>query len=92
MEDILKVWTAQEGGRYERIAGRPGERDEEYLIGEQELPYTQELLYQNIPHYVISFNQRVERPLSGLISSGNTERLNDDEIRALINNPPEEEL
>jgi FlaA1/EpsC-like NDP-sugar epimerase len=92
MEDILKVWTAQEGGRYERIAGRPGERDEEYLIGEQELPYTQELFYQNIPHYVISFNQRVERPLSGLISSGNTERLNADEIRALINNPPEEEL
>jgi len=92
MEDILKVWTAQEGGRYERIAGRPGERDFEYLIGELELPYTTEQPYKGIPHFVISFNQKVDKPLSVALSSENAERLTEDEIRFLINNPPLEEV
>ncbi len=92
MEDILRVWTAQEGARYEQIVGRPGERDEEFLIGEQELPYTREQVYDGILHYVISFNQRVDKPVAKILSSGNTTRLTDDEIRAIINNPPVEEI
>ena len=92
MADILKVWTVQEGARYERIVGRPGERDQEYLIGEQELPYTCERYYNDILHYVISFNQKVEHPVANVLSSGNAERLTEGEIRDLINHPPIEEL
>jgi len=88
---ILKVWTAQEGKLYELISGRPGERNEEYLIGESELPYTHSIKYEGIEHYVISFNQKVENPLSEVLSSGSAERLSDEEIKTLINNPPVEE-
>ena len=92
MEEILKVWTTQEGGRYERITGRPGERDVEYLIGEMELPYTMECSYNGIDHYVISFNQKVDPPLRYALSSANAERLTEQEIIALINDLPVEEL
>ena len=92
MEDILRVWTVQEGARYEQIAGRAGERTEEFLIGEQELPFTREQVYDDILHYIISFNQRVDKPVTSILSSGNTTRLTDDEIRAIINNPPVEEM
>jgi UDP-N-acetylglucosamine 4,6-dehydratase len=89
IEDILKIWTAQEGARYKKIAGRPGERCVEFLFGEQELPYTRAQQYNGVIHYIISFNQRVEDPVSEVLSSANAKRLTGDEIRALINNPPE---
>jgi FlaA1/EpsC-like NDP-sugar epimerase len=92
MEDILRVWTAQDGGRYERIPGRPGERNEEFLFGELELPYTEQIELKGIPHYVISFNRKVENPVGAVLSSTNTQMLTDVEIRELINNPPMEEL
>jgi FlaA1/EpsC-like NDP-sugar epimerase len=89
MEDILKIWTAQEEARYEIIAGRPGERSVEFLFGEQELPYTCSQVYNGIMHYIISFNQKVENPVYEALSSANAERLSDDEVKALINNPPD---
>jgi FlaA1/EpsC-like NDP-sugar epimerase len=92
LEDILKVWTTQEGKSYEKIAGRPGERNEEFLIGEQELPYTKEVTYNGIKHYVISFNQKVDTPINNVLSSSTAKRLTESEIRDLINNPPFEEL
>ena len=92
MEEILEVWCKQENARFERIAGRPGERHEEFLIGEQELPYTSERIYNGKRHYVISFNEKAERPLAEVLSAGNTERLSSDEILAMVNQPPEEEL
>jgi FlaA1/EpsC-like NDP-sugar epimerase len=92
IEDILKIWVKHKGGRYEKIEGRPGERDDEFLIGDLELPYTEEITYNNILHYLISFNQKVKKPLSTGLSSANTERLTDDEILAIINNPPTEEI
>lgn len=91
MEHILKVWVSQ-GGSYKSLPGRPGERMEEYLIGEQELPYTEQWMYNGIPHYVISFNCKVKNPISKTLSSRNAEQMSDDEIRELINNPPVEEL
>ena len=92
IEDILRIWTGHKGGRYEKIDGRPGERDDEFLIGDLELPYTEQVVYGGIDHYLISFNQKVKNPVAVGLSSANTDRLTDDEIREIINNPPEEEL
>ncbi|HYF29567.1 MAG TPA: polysaccharide biosynthesis protein [Chitinophagaceae bacterium] len=92
IEDILKVWTQHKGGRYEKIEGRPGERDDEFLIGDLELPYTSQVMYNNITHYLISFNQKAKQPLSTGLSSANTERLTEQEILSIIDNPPAEEL
>ncbi len=91
IEDILKVWVANLGGSYKRIDGRPGERTDEYLIGELELPYTREIIYNGIAHYLISFNEKVENPLEVGLSSENTDRLSEEEILAIIDNPPIEE-
>lgn len=92
IEDILRVWTENFGGKWEKITGRPGERNDEYLIGEMELPYTREIEINDIVHYLISFNEKAEMPLAVGLSSGNTERLTDSEILSIISNPPREEL
>jgi len=90
--DILRVWTEHKGGRWEKIEGRPGERDDEFLIGELEIPYTYETTLHGIPHYVISFNQKTPTPVKAALSSANTEKLTDQEILQIIENPPSEEL
>lgn len=92
MEDILKVWIQEKGGSYQQAPGRPGERDVEYLIGEQELPYTRREVMHGIPHYIISFNRKVDHPIQEVLSSGNAQRLTEEEILAFIDNPPQEEL
>lgn len=91
IEDILKVWVKHRGGEYRKIEGRPGERLDEYLIGELELPYTQEVVYNGCEHYLISFNEKVETPVKVGLSSANAERLTEEEILKIIDNPPVEE-
>jgi UDP-N-acetylglucosamine 4,6-dehydratase len=90
--DLLEVWTREKGGSWKAVQGRPGERLDEFLIGELELPYTEEIIIEGISHYSISFNQKVSNPISAILSSANTERLSDKEMVKLINAIPEEEL
>ncbi len=91
IEDILRVWISAKGGSWERIEGRPGERDDEYLVGEIELPYAQEITLDGLKHYLIAFNNKVEKALSQVVYSGNCPRLTDQEILELVQNPPIEE-
>ena len=92
IEDFLKVWVELKGGKYEKIKSRPGERDDEFLIGDLELPYTKEINVNNQLHYLISFNEKVQNPLKIGLSSANTEKLSKEEIINIIENPPVEEL
>ncbi|HEY0714804.1 MAG TPA: SDR family NAD(P)-dependent oxidoreductase [Polyangia bacterium] len=92
IRDILTIWVEKRGGRWEKIEGRPGEREDEFLIGDLELPYTREVKYNGITHYVVSFNRKVEVPVKVGLSSANTERLSPSEILAIIDNPPAEEV
>lgn len=91
MQDILQTWIEEKGGKWEKIEGRPGERDDEFLIGDLELPYTEELEFDGIKHYLISFNDKVEKPVAFGLSSANTDKLTREEILSIINNPPIEE-
>ena len=45
IETLLNVWIEEKGGRWERIEGRPGERNSEFLIGPPELEYTTEMMF-----------------------------------------------
>jgi UDP-N-acetylglucosamine 4,6-dehydratase len=92
IRDILEIWVKHKGGSWKQIEGRPGERNDEYLIGDLELPYTVSRRYGDVEHYVISFNQRAPEPLPVGLSSANTDRLSDKEILDIINHPPVEEL
>jgi FlaA1/EpsC-like NDP-sugar epimerase len=87
IEDLLNLWIKHKGGRWERMEGRPGERDDEFLIGDIELPYTRKIDYEHIEHYIISFNNRLPQPLPVALSSANTDRLTETEMLDLINNP-----
>ena len=91
IKDVLELWVARKGGRWERIAGRPGERDDEYLVGELELPYARELELDGVTHYAIDFNRKSERPIAGELSSATAERLSEEEIIAIIDQPPSAE-
>lgn len=84
IKDILEIWTEAKGGRWEAMEGRPGERDDEFLIGDIELPYTKEVVYDDIVHYIISFNDKVENPVPFGLSSANTDRLSKEEMLTLI--------
>ncbi len=87
IQDLLKVWVENKGGRWERMNGRPGERLDEYLVGDLELPYAREVTYDGAQHIVISFNEKSESPLPAVISSANAERLTHDEMVRLIDHP-----
>jgi FlaA1/EpsC-like NDP-sugar epimerase len=91
IEDLLTTWTKNKGGVYERIEGRPGERDDEFLIGETELPYTRVKHFDGVRHYIVSFNDKVKEPLEEVFSSANATRLTEGEMMEIIDNPPKEE-
>ncbi len=92
IRDFLEVWIKHKGGRWEQIEGRPGERPHEYLIGEPELLYTREVEFDGLPHFIIKFNHPVEQPLPAPFCSANAPRLTEEEMLAIINDPPMEEL
>ena len=89
IEDILNIWVKNFGGKFEKIEGRPGERLDEYLIGDLELPYTRALELDGIDHFLISFNDKVDEPVEFGLSSANAEKLADEEIMELLNREPE---
>lgn len=81
MLDILKIWIKNFGGKYKVIDERPGERIDEYLIGQEEIQYTSILKKRKQTYYVIDFDKQIKKksiikPLSSL----NAKKLNDKEI------------
>jgi UDP-N-acetylglucosamine 4,6-dehydratase len=85
MRDILDVIVKNKGGTWAPGETRPGERNDEFLIGELELPYTESIIIDNIKHYLISFNNKKTEPLHEIVSSENVEHLTQDEILSLVN-------
>lgn len=84
MIDILKVWVKKYGAKYKIIKGRKGDRLDEFLIGEDELKYANEIKIKNKKYFVIDFNQQSKKPLKKIISSQNAKRLNNLEIEEII--------
>jgi UDP-N-acetylglucosamine 4,6-dehydratase len=89
IQDILNVWNNHFGGSWEKIEGRPGERDDEYLVGETELDYCQVLQFNNIKHFLISPNTKVETPFPYIFTSKNADRLTSDEILNILKAEPD---
>ena len=92
IRDILDIWVEAKGGSWERMEGRPGDRPYECLIGEAELEFTRQAAYGQVPHYILTFNNKAEEALPQVVSSDNVERLTRDEILALIDSPTAEDL
>ena len=92
LKEILRVWKDEKDIEIEDLPERPGEREEEFLIGEPELEFSTEIVLNNIKHYILDFSKKSDNPLKDVLSSRTAEKLSKEEILSLINNPPEEEL
>lgn len=87
IRDILDVWVEQHKCEWRLIEGRPGEREDEYLIGEVELPFARAATYNDVDCYILSPRERQKHGLEVPLTSANAERLTKDEIVNLITNP-----
>ncbi len=89
MKDILDVWIKNFGGTWEAMEGRPGERLDEYLVGETELEYCETKELNGIKHFILSPNTKSKTPLKDIFTSLNTDRLTEDEILTIIKSQPD---
>lgn len=92
IRDILEVWTKHKGGSWKQIEGRPGERHHEYLMGEPERLYTYETKINGIKHYVTNYSEPAAQPVKSIRCSIDAERLSEEEILNIVNNPPPEAI
>lgn len=84
MIDIIKTWINIYGGKYSIIGSRSGDRQDEYLIGEEELKYTIEKKINNIKHYVIDFSKTDKNSIKQIISSSTAEKLSNLDISKIL--------
>ena len=84
MIDIIKTWINIYGGQYSIIGSRSGDRQDEYLIGEEELKYTIEKKINNIKHYVIDFSKTDKNSIKKIISSSTAEKLSNLDISKIL--------
>lgn len=89
ISDILGVWIDNFGGSWEIAPGRPGERLDEYLIGESELEYCQSMNFNGTKHFLISPNTKTKTPESDILTSKNAERLNEEDILNILRAQPD---
>ncbi len=82
--DIIKIWVKNFGGGYKIIKSRKGDRQDEYLIGQNELRYTTRLNRKNKIYYLIDYENLSKKPLKKIVSSENALKLNNSEILNLI--------
>jgi len=88
VKDILDVWTKEQNVPWKQIAARPGDKQDEVLVGAIELPYTKELTINKKHYYFIHFDKKQDNDIKAEIASYNAERLSDQEISTIINTPP----
>jgi FlaA1/EpsC-like NDP-sugar epimerase len=84
MIDIIKTWINIYGGKYSIIGSRSGDRQDEYLIGEEELKYTIEKKINKIKHYVIDFSKTDKNSIKQIISSSTAEKLSNLDISKIL--------
>jgi len=84
MKDVLDIWIKNFGGTWKVGDVRPGERIDEFLVGETELDYCESLNIGNIKHFLIDFNKKSQNPLPEVYSTRNATRLSDKEIRNIL--------
>lgn len=84
IRNLLDTWIMHYGGRWETTESRRGDREDEYLVGDAELPFASPLSGNSAPHYTINFAQPAAEPLAAPISSATASHLTDSEMLTLI--------
>ena len=84
VRQLLESWIEIYGGSYEISSERPGERIDEFLIGQEELKYSESFSDNGIRYFLIDFHSKSKKPLKQIVSSMNAKNLNKNEIKNLI--------
>ena len=82
--DIIKIWNQKHGGSYQITKSRKGDRQDEYLIGLNEIDHTSVIIKNKKKYYVIDFEKKSIKPPKNIISSKNVTKLNHKEISEII--------
>lgn len=84
MLDILELFAQHENTTWEKIAPRPGEREDEYLLGESELLNSEEVIMDGIKHYVYTPNKISLNPVTEILLTKTAVRFTKEEMIAFI--------
>jgi len=84
ISDILNIWCKHYKTKWIQINERQGDSIDEFLIGENEIKNTSEIILKNKEYFLIDFNKKMENNLKEPLSSFNSEKLNNKEIISLI--------
>ena len=91
--DIINVWKSiNDKITVKSLPERHGERQEEFLIGHEEISKTYEKKIDGIKHYILNFDQDVSNPVDSVLSSRSAEKLSFEEIKHLLQTPPEKQI
>lgn len=88
--DALNLFASKAEVNWEQIPARPGERIDEYLLGDSELEYSQRLELDHITHYLFTPNRRPEHPVHEILTSSTALQFSKDEILAFIDAGPKD--
>lgn len=88
MIKIIETWNKLTGSTWEKMESRPGERQVEYLVGDAELEYTEEITLNEKRYFLLHQNNKPENSIKEVIHSGNSSQLTEDEIVNLIRMKP----
>ena len=84
MIDVLKTWIKNYGGTFKVIKSRKGDRLDEFLIGMNEIKNTYKLKNNKKIYYIIDYDKKIKKPLNKIISSKNSKKLNNKELKNLL--------
>ncbi len=84
VQDVLDRFVALKGGMWEEAERRLGDKEDEILVGELELPYCTPTVFDRVTHYVLHFNQKAAEPMSAAVSTQTVDALTEAEIDAMI--------
>ena len=84
MINIIKNWIKIYGGSYKIIKNREGDREDEYLISDNEIKFCEEKIFYEKKYFIIDFIKKSTKPLKKIISSKTCKKLNNKEIAQII--------
>ena len=84
ISDILDIWCELYDTTWKEIDSRPGDKEDEYLIGELEIQNTKKIKLDDQVHYLINFNSTSETDMKEPLSSKNSEKMSKKDIKELI--------
>ena len=63
ISDILNIWEKKYKIQWMSSKSRPGDKVDEYLVGESEINNTKKIMIDDIEHYIIEFNKKIKNHL-----------------------------